>query len=360
VAGYLPTNPNDLGLRFGLSSHNITSFIQALETMNKINILASPRLLVLNKQLASLQLGTRLGYQQSTTSFPITYGYVQFLNTGTLLLLRPYVTTDGMVRMEIHPERSDGVIGSNGLPSATVSELTTNVMVPDGTTIVIGGLIDNEDTLNEAGVLGLSRLPIIGPLFRNRNTTANKKEMIVLLTPRIVRRNGLPPPVPGVVPHNPSGVPGSGPMPGPSDPLPGPGERPPVDWNPSGIILQGQGQSRGSATVASRPAGGNAQGGPGVPSMAAARTIPPPRVFSVQSADQTRTGAAPGAQQSGGNQPPAATRPGATDGRNAPPTQPQGYRPGNLTRSAISVIARPFRRRPTDDPEVQRASDPNR
>src|SRR5262249_40680308 len=176
---------------------------------NKVDIMASPRMLVLNKQLAQIQLGERLGYQQSVTSFPTTYSYVQFLNTGTLLLLRPYVTTDGMVRMEIHPERSDGRILPNGLPTASVSELTTNVMVPDGATIVIGGLMENEEETDEAGVLGLSRMPLIGPLFRDRTTNTTKRELIVLLTPRIVRREGLPAPVPGVVPRNPSGVPGS-------------------------------------------------------------------------------------------------------------------------------------------------------
>ena len=61
-----------------------------------------------------------------------SYNYVQFLNTGTLLLLRPYVTSDGMVRMEIHPERSNGKSITTGIPQAAVSELTTNVMVPDG------------------------------------------------------------------------------------------------------------------------------------------------------------------------------------------------------------------------------------
>jgi general secretion pathway protein D len=358
VAGYLPANPNDLGYRFGYSGRNVESFIQALETMNKVDVMASPRLLVLNKQLATVQLGNRLGYQQSVTNFPTTYNYVQFLNTGTLLLLRPYVTTDGMVRMEIHPERSDGSIGTNGLPSASVSELTTNVMVPDGATIVIGGLLDSEETLNEAGVLGLSRLPVVGPLFRNRQTSAIKTELVVLLTPRIVRRDGLPPPVPGVVPHNPSGVPGSGPMPGPSDLPPLPGEGLPVDPNPSEIILQGRGRS--SPTVWTGPAGGNARGVPSLPSPAAMGMVAPQLVQSYGNGNQTGIGPPRAAQQTGGNHPPAATRPVTTAGRDASPTQPRGYRPGDLTRAAASAIVRPFSRRPTRDPEVQPASAPNR
>jgi general secretion pathway protein D len=357
VAGFLPANANDTGAAFGSSGRNVMTFIQAIETLNKVDILASPRVLVLNKQLASIQLGTRLGYQQSITNFPTTYNYVQFLNTGTLLLLRPYVTTDGMIRMEIHPERSTGSIGTNGLPSATVSELTTNVMVPDGATIVIGGLLDNDETLNESGILGLSRLPIIGPLFRNRQTSVTKRELVVLLTPRIVRRNGLPPPVPGMVPHNPSGVPGTGPMPGPSDPPAPPGEGPAVDPNPSGIILQGRGL--GSASVGAPPARGNAGGVPNVHGPAAVLTVPPPLIPSVPNGVQAGVGPPRVAQQTGGNRPPAATKPGTTPGRDASPTQPQKYRPGDLTRAAVSAIARPFSRRATRDPEVQPASGAN-
>jgi hypothetical protein len=263
-----------------------------------------------------------------------------------------------MVRMEIHPERSDGVINANGLPTATVSELTTNVMVPDGATIVIGGLLDSEETFNEAGVLGLSRLPVVGPLFRNRQTSAIKKELVIMLTPRIVRRNGLPPPVPGVVPHNASGVPGSGPMPGASELSPLSAGGLPVDPNPSEIILQDR--ARSSATVGVRPAGGNPRGVSSLPRPAAVRTIPPPRIYSSTSGDQTGIAPPPAAQQTGGNRSPAATKPGTMAGRDASPAEPKGYRPGDLTRAAASAIARPLSSRPTRDPEVQPASSPNR
>ena len=69
-----------------------------------------------------------------------------------------------MVRMEIHPERSTGVV-SNNLPSAQTAELTTNVMVPDGATLVIGGLMEDEDDYQMQGLPGLSRIPALGYLF---------------------------------------------------------------------------------------------------------------------------------------------------------------------------------------------------
>jgi type II secretory pathway component GspD/PulD (secretin) len=98
--------------------------------------------------------------------------------------VRPFISTDGMVRMEIHPERSTGQVVNN-IPSTSTSEVTTNVMVPDGSTIVIGGLMDNEDSRQQDGIPGLSRIPVIGALFRTRQRSLIKKELIVLLTVQI-------------------------------------------------------------------------------------------------------------------------------------------------------------------------------
>src|SRR5262249_3902085 len=117
---------------------------------------------------------------------------VQFLSVGTLLTLRPFVTGEGLVRMEIHPEKSTGQLDAMGVPQTNTTELTTNILVPDGATIVIGGLMDNADTAAEGGVLGLARLPVVGPLFRSRLTTTTKRELIVLLTPRVRPRPGSP------------------------------------------------------------------------------------------------------------------------------------------------------------------------
>ena len=181
-------------------------------------MLASPRVLVLNKQRAEIQLGQRLGYRNTVTNLTSSLQTVQFLSVGTLLTLRPYVSSDGMVRLEIHPERSSGALDSQGIPQTNTSELTTNILVPDGSTIAIGGLIDKSTNVSQEGVLGLSTLPIVGPLFRNRNIQEQKTELIVLLTPRIIARHAMPQPQPGVSPVGPLGVPNTGPMPGPPDP----------------------------------------------------------------------------------------------------------------------------------------------
>ncbi len=175
---------------YGFINNTTTGFIQALEQVGTINVLASPRILVLNKQRAEIQLGQRLGYFTSTQNLTSTVQQVQFLNTGTLLRFRPYVSNDGMIRMEVHPEKSTGSV-TNNVPQSNTSEVTTNVMVPDGATIVIGGLIENDDTSVQQGTLGLNRLPVVGPLFRTKTQQTTKRELIVLLTPRIWKPEGL-------------------------------------------------------------------------------------------------------------------------------------------------------------------------
>ena len=172
------------GAKFGFVANNVTGFVQALETIGSTKILASPRILVLNKQRAEIQLGTRLGFQTFSQNFTSTIQQVQFLNTGTLLRIRPFISEDGMVRMEIHPERSSGTV-TNNIPNQQTAELTTNVMVPDGATLVIGGLMEDEDDYSIQGLPGLARLPVLGYLFGFRQKNEGRRELVVLLTPHI-------------------------------------------------------------------------------------------------------------------------------------------------------------------------------
>jgi general secretion pathway protein D len=177
------------GLKFGFIDNNVQGFLRALQTIGRLEVLATPRLLVLNKQLAELQLGQLLGYTTFSQSQVSTVQSVQFLPVGTLLRVRPFISSDGMVRMEVHPERSSGQV-INNIPQTATTEVTTNVMVPDGATIVIGGLMENEDNKQEAGLPILGDLRWFGFLFRQRQHTHVKRELVVLLTPRIWNPRG--------------------------------------------------------------------------------------------------------------------------------------------------------------------------
>ena len=175
------------GIKFGWVGGNTTGFVKALEGYGETKVLASPRILVLNKQRAEIHLGDQLGYTTSTQTQTSTTQTVNFMPIGTQLRLRPFVSSDGMVRMEIHPERSSGALDAAGVPQTNAQQVTTNVMVPDGATIVIGGLIDTQDYHTYEGIPVLCRLPWVGYLFRSDQTTTAKRELIVILTPHVWR-----------------------------------------------------------------------------------------------------------------------------------------------------------------------------
>jgi general secretion pathway protein D len=178
---------NAHGIKYGWTGGNVTGFISALQTRGETKVLATPRILVLNKQPAEIHVGENLGYQTSTVSQTSTTQTVQFMSVGTQLRLRPFVSADGIIRMEVHPERSAGALDINGIPQTNTSEATSNIMVREGTTIVIGGLMDTEIVKKEEGIPFLMDLPLLGNIFRHTNTTTTKRELVVILTPYICR-----------------------------------------------------------------------------------------------------------------------------------------------------------------------------
>lgn len=175
------------GLRYGFLQGDLSGFVEALETLAETSVVASPSVRVLNKQRAELIIGQRLGYKTVTQNGAQSVENINFLEVGTKLLIRPFVAQDGLVRMEIHPERSDGRINEQGLPESRTTEVTSNVMVRDGSTIVIGGLIEEQANQTQSRIPGLGALPVVGNLFKNKANDTNRTELIVLITPRIVQ-----------------------------------------------------------------------------------------------------------------------------------------------------------------------------
>lgn len=173
------------GLKYGFINGDLSGFVEALEKLAETSVVASPSVRVLNKQRAELIIGQRLGYKTTTFNGTQSIENINFLEVGTKLLLRPFVAQDGLVRMEIHPEKSTGII-NDGLPQSTTTEVTSNVMVRDGSTIVIGGLIEEQANQTQHRVPGLGALPIVGNLFKNKDNATTRTELIVLITPRII------------------------------------------------------------------------------------------------------------------------------------------------------------------------------
>ena len=179
------------GLKIGVTVGNVSAFITALESVTDITVLANPKILALNKQAGTVFIGKKIGYRDRTTidaSGQATVGEVKFLDTGTKLSFRPYIADDGYIRMDIYPKDSSGELDDLGIPTETTAELTTNIMVKDGQTIVIGGLFRDAVTTTRSQVPLLGDLPFIGAAFRKTNDDSKRQEVIVLLTPHIIER----------------------------------------------------------------------------------------------------------------------------------------------------------------------------
>jgi type IV pilus assembly protein PilQ len=179
------------GLRVGVLTNNVSVFIQALESTTNTTVLANPKVLSLDKQKGYVHVGRSDGYQTTTVSSTTSTQTVQFLDSGTTLAFRPYIGDDGYVRMEIHPEDSSGGLTSANLPFKTTTEVTTNMMVKDGRTIVIGGLFRDAPSTTRSQVPGLGSIPFLGALFREQQDSNTRQEIIILLTPHVLKDDAV-------------------------------------------------------------------------------------------------------------------------------------------------------------------------
>ena len=175
------------GLSIGFIFNEIALFIRALESVTDVAVLANPKLLVMNKQRGEVMVGNRDGYLTTTITETAATQTVEFIETGTQLVVRPYVATDGYIRLEIHPEDSTGGVTAEQLPFEQTTECTSNILVKDGHTIVIGGLFRERTSNNRAQVPVVGNIPVLGHLFSGRAEATTREEVIILVTPHIIK-----------------------------------------------------------------------------------------------------------------------------------------------------------------------------
>jgi type II secretory pathway component GspD/PulD (secretin) len=185
-----PTATGATGLYYSITDQNMTSLVEALSTRTGFNILSSPKVMAMNEQKAEIITGSRLGYYVNTVTTTGLVQNVEFMDVGTKLDITPSVKSDGMIIMDIHPEISEGSIVNN-LPQKNSTETTTQLIVKDGQTIIIGGLIRDTQKKEVKGVPFLMDIPFLGLVFKRTDITSEKREIIVLITPHIVNAKYL-------------------------------------------------------------------------------------------------------------------------------------------------------------------------
>ncbi len=179
------------GLFFKFADDSIDVQLQALSKKGRVNTLASPQLLALEHQQARVIIGERTGYLVTTTINQVTTESVAFLDSGVILDVTPHIDRSGRIMMSIHPEVSKTSV-NDGIPSQITTEVNTDLLVEDGQTVFIGGLIKNDVVNTHTGVPFLEDIPLIGLLFSNENDIALNTEIIVIIKPTIVRPGNTP------------------------------------------------------------------------------------------------------------------------------------------------------------------------
>ena len=173
--------------------NNAAAIVSALDNVTDVRTLSAPSVFTQNNREASLNVGQRIPISSVSLNpgngNDNTYSSVQYLDTGIILKVRPRVTRDGLVFLDIVQEVSKptGVADANGNVRIDTSKVTTSALAPSGETIVLAGLISDGSERGSAGVPGLSRIPVLGALFGQQGQSKTRDELVVLITPTVVR-----------------------------------------------------------------------------------------------------------------------------------------------------------------------------
>jgi type II secretory pathway component GspD/PulD (secretin) len=173
------------GLVFNLVNNNVDIFLNALNNKGRVRTLATPKLLTLENQEATTNIGDKLGYRVTTTINNVTSETIQFLETGVILRVTPSVDADGRIALRVRPEVSSGTL-LGGIPSKKTTEVNTQLVAENGQSILIGGLIKSSAGQRRIGIPLLGDVPGLGKLFSNNEHTGSSTETVVVITPRIV------------------------------------------------------------------------------------------------------------------------------------------------------------------------------
>jgi general secretion pathway protein D len=191
---YFPGSSSSPGdaLFYSFLNHNLQVALRAVETSGNTKTLSAPSLVVMNNQVAHIAVGDEVPINQtsvSTVGTDNTYNQVNYLDTGVILNVQPRVNPGGLIYLDIQQQVSSPnyASGSNGNPTISQREIGTQVAVQSGQTVLLGGLIQQDEGTANTGIPGLNRIPIIGRLFGSTSRHRNRTELIVLITPRVIR-----------------------------------------------------------------------------------------------------------------------------------------------------------------------------
>ncbi|MFO8055695.1 MAG: type IV pilus secretin PilQ [bacterium] len=186
------------GGALGLSVGHLTNAVdldvtlRALEAQEKIKIISSPRILTLTDEKASIQQGISIPFPPPSTQGAGGMGW-QFVEATLKLDVTPHVAEDGSITLDIQAQNNEPVtVAGSERPGVSTKEAQTTILLMDGETAVIGGIFKITERNPTTQVPFLGNLPYIGKLFKNEITESRKEELLIFLTPQIVKSGKAP------------------------------------------------------------------------------------------------------------------------------------------------------------------------
>ena len=183
------------GFSYIFDDQNINLAINALSTVTDVDFLSSPSILVLDNATATLQVGDEVPIATQSAvgvlnpDAPIV-NTVTLRDTGVILTITPRVNESGLVLLDIEQEVSDVVpTVTSGIDSPTIQQrrIQTMVAVQDGQSLALGGLVEDSITQTRNGVPFISRVPLVGELFKSQNDTSERTELLIIIRPRVIK-----------------------------------------------------------------------------------------------------------------------------------------------------------------------------
>ncbi len=185
----------------GNTTYNIQSILNAVKGNTDVEVLSTPQLLTLDNEEASVEVVDNIPFtKDSTTRYDndFTTQSMDYKDVGVKLKITPRISDDGSLRLEVEQEVSrvtQGLITlTNGeqlvAPTTRKRLVKTTILLQDGQTAVIGGLLDDQKSYNQSEVPGLGSIPVLGWLFKSRSKDTSRTNLFIFITPKVIRSAG--------------------------------------------------------------------------------------------------------------------------------------------------------------------------
>jgi len=167
------------------TGRQFSAALDALQAKTRINILSTPKILAIHGKPAKVQVGGQQGYSVTTTIDGISTQSIEFIDTGTILDITPFIDDDNSILLDVKPSIRSARIEA-GVPVVNATEVSTWLTARDGETLFIGGLIQDTKTKTRESVPCLGGIPGLGTFFGSTTRETGKTELVIMITPNII------------------------------------------------------------------------------------------------------------------------------------------------------------------------------